>query len=77
MSDPSPPSESYDDHVKRVNIKEVRIGFYKGVPHFKIIAVNGDKAYAYNLEEGVYPTLTAMIDARTMEDDKDVLELVT
>ena len=67
-------TESYDDHVKRVNIKEVRMGFYKGVPHFKIIAVNGDRAYSYNLDKGVYPTLTAMIDARLAEDKHEQAE---
>ena len=59
-----PLSDTVDEHLNRVNIKDIRIGFYRGIPHYKITAANGDKAYAYDLEAGVYPTLVAMVDAR-------------
>ena len=68
-----PLSDTVDEHLKRVNIKDIRIGFYRGIPHYKITAANGDRAYAYDLDQGVYPTLTKMVDAM-LEDKHEQVE---
>ena len=64
--------------VKRVNVKSVSVGFYRSIPYYRITAVNDKKGYAYDLNKGMYPTLTAMLDAfeadRDLQRDLDTVE---
>ena len=49
--------------VSRVNVKHLTIGRYRGIPYYKIVAVNGTKGYAWDLNKEMYPTQEAMLDA--------------
>lgn len=46
--------------AKRVNVKYMNILWFRGLPYYKFVAVNGQKGYAYDLEKGMYATRTEM-----------------
>ncbi len=52
-----------------VNVKSMTIGYYRGVPYYRIEGVTGKKGYSYNLNKGMYPTLSKMMDALLEERD--------
>jgi hypothetical protein len=56
---------------KRVNVKSMTMGSHLGVPYYKFEAVNGKKGYSYDMNKGMYPTMTAMLDALAEEQDAD------
>ena len=56
--------------VMKVNVKHLTIGNYRGIPYYKIVAVNGTKGYAWDLNKEMYPTREKMLDAY-LEDRKD------
>ena len=58
------------EEVRRVNIKTLTIGKYRSIPYYKIVAVNGDKGYAWDLNKKMYPTRALMLDAY-LEDRKE------
>ena len=55
---------------KKVNVKAVSVLFYRGIPYYRFEAVNGKKGYSYDIDKGMYPTLTTMLDA-LIEEGKD------
>ncbi len=57
------PNEDALQTAKRVNIKDMVIRSYRGMPYYKFTAVNDKRGYAYDLNKGMHPTLSAMMDA--------------
>ncbi len=55
--------------VRRVNAKTLTVGFYRGIPYYKIVAVDGSKGYAWDLNKLMYPSRTEMLDAYLEEDE--------
>ena len=64
------PGESAGETIKRVNIKFFNVLRYRAIPYYKFVAVNDKKGYAYDIDKGMYPTRSAMLDA--WEVDKEL-----
>lgn len=58
------PGEDAVETAQRVNIKSMSQLWYRAIPYFKFVAVNGSQGYSYDLDKPMHPTRSAMLIAR-------------